>query len=156
MKEKTPQVGFIERLLRTLLGAAHDTAVEDPRVGLRFLVRRQLFRNLRFHSRKFPIGQIDEWVQNPVCTAQNCGAEAISLIPAAGTFGVTESCPGCQRKIPLVTGERSVHERYEAHVPLPELKRAVFSALRQLKSAGASFQGTIDVDLMATLEKLAL
>ena len=95
-------------------------------------------------------------VRNPTCTAENCGSEVVRLIPAAGTFGVTEKCPGCLRNIPLVEGEPSKHARHEVHVPLPKLKRAVFSALRELKKKGVSFPGRIDVDLMTALEQLAL
>ncbi len=156
MQEERPQAGFTEWLLEALFGGPRAMTVEDTRVGLSFVVRRPLFRNLHHHSRKFAIGQIDDWVCNPTCTAENCGAEVVRLIPAAGTFGVTEKCPGCLRKIPLVESEPSKHARHEVHVPLPKLKRAVFSALRELKKKGVSFQGRIDIDLMSALEQLAL
>ncbi len=156
MQEERPQAGFTEWLREALFGGPRAMTVEDTRAGLSFVVRRPLFRNLHHHSRKFAIGQIDDWVCNPTCTAENCGSEVVRLIPAAGTFGVTEKCPGCLRNIPLVEGESSEHARHEVHVPLPKLKRAVFSALRELKKKGVSFQGRIDVDLMSALEQLAL
>ena len=80
---------------------------------------------------------------NPTCTAEDCGSEVVQLIPAAGTFGVTEKCPGCLRNIPLMEGEPSEHARHEVHVPLPKLKRAVFSALRDRWSE-AEIQGLDD------------
>ncbi len=156
MQEEKPQAGFIEWLLEALFGGPRAMTVEDTRAGLSFVVRRPLFKNLHHHSRKFAIGQIDDWVRNPTCTAENWGSEVVQLIPAAGTFGITEKCPGCLRKIPLVEGEPSKHACHEVHVPLPKLKRAVFSALRQLKKKGVPFQGRIDVDLMSALEQLAL
>ncbi len=155
MQEQTPQVGFSGWLLEALFGTPHAMTVEDSRVGLRFMVRRQLFRNLQHHSRKFSVGQLDDWVLNPICTAENCGAEAVCLLPAAGTFCLTEKCPGCQRKIPLAVANSSGHARHEVNVPLPKLKRALFAALRQLKKKGISFQGKIDVDLISALENLA-
>ncbi len=156
MQEETPQAGFTEWLLETLFGGPRTMTVEDTRVGLSFVVRRPLFRNLHHHSRKFAISQIDDWVCNPICTAENCGSEVVRLVPAAGTFGITEKCPSCQRKIPLVDGVRSEHTRHEVYIPLPKLKRAVFSALRQLKKKGVTYQGKIDVDLMSALQQLAL
>ena len=157
MQEEKPQAGFVHWLIDTLFRAPRALAVEDHRLGLRFMVRRQLFRNLGHHSRKLPISQIEEWVQNPVCTADNCGAEVVRLLPAAGTFGISESCPGCHRKLPLKLGASpGEHTRHEIQVPLPKLKRALFSALRELRREKIPFQGTIDVDLISTLENLAL
>ncbi len=156
MQEQKAQAGFTEWLLEALFGGPRALTVEDTRVGLRFVVRRPLFRNLHHHSRKFAFAQLDDWVCNPICTAENCGSEVVRLIPAAGTFGITENCPACQRKIPLAKGEPSEHARHEVYVPLPKLKRAVFSALRQLKKKGVALQGKVDIDLMSALQKLAL
>lgn len=155
MQDESPQLGFAQRMIDALMGGPRALTVEDPRVGLRFTVSRQLLRNLNSHSRKFPITTIEEWVENPTCTSNTCGCEVIRLIPAAGTFAVTESCPGCQRRIPLEPDESGQHARHEAHVPLPKLKRAVFTALRKLKLKGVQFQGKIDVDLLSTLAELA-
>ena len=155
MQKESPKVGFAQRMIDALLGGPRALTVEDSRVGLRFTVSRQLLRNLNSHSRKFPITMIEDWVENPTCTSNTCGSEVVRLIPAVGTFAVTEACPGCKRRIPLEPEESGEHARYEVHVPLPKLKRAVFSALRTLKLKGVQLQGKIDVDLVSTLAELA-
>ena len=79
-------------------------------------------------------------------------------IPCDAAHGGSQPFDGLShRKLPLKPGDSAgKHARHEIEVPLPKLKRALFSALRELRREKVPFQGTIDVDLISTLENLAL